>query len=90
MNLWLKSCLWRLFYCDLIRKLAMGKYWLGFLTIYLFVPGQLEQGTLKTAWEMPLKSELHFLNHIIKKWPVYSHSSSEKVMSALSLSVWDD
>lgn len=27
------------FNCSFIRKLAIGKYWLGFLTIYLFVPG---------------------------------------------------
>lgn len=61
--------------------------------VYLFVPGHLEQETLKTAWwDMPLKSELHFLNCIIKERSMSSHSSSQrrKVMSALSLSGPDE
>lgn len=44
----------------------------------------------KKSFPWVKSQQLHLLNHIIKKWPVYSHSSSEKVMSALSLSVWDD
>ena len=73
MNLWLKSCPWGgwagnhapggYFYGSFIRKLSKGKYWWDFLMVYLFVPGHLEQETLKTAWwDMPLKPELHFLN----------------------------
>lgn len=63
-----------------------SKYWLSFLTINLFVTGQLGQENLKTAcWEMPLKSQLPFLNSIIKEWPMHV-LQQEKVTLALSLS----
>lgn len=64
------------FYGSFIRKLSKGKYWLDFLMVYLFVPGHLEQETLKTAWWAQIRAP--FSKHIVKEWSMSSHSSSQR------------